>query len=52
MILSRVGVIYKMGFGSDDWYYSAISDLRNLQFNVTRALGFSVFTSRILATDL
>jgi hypothetical protein len=32
--------------------YSAIVPLRNLQFTVTHALGFSVFTSRILATDL
>jgi hypothetical protein len=32
--------------------YRAIADLHTLQFNVTHALGFSVFTSRILATDL
>jgi hypothetical protein len=32
--------------------YSAIADLRTLQFTVTHALGFSVFTSRIQATDL
>jgi hypothetical protein len=32
--------------------YSAIADLHTLQFNVTHALGFSVFISRILATDL
>jgi hypothetical protein len=32
--------------------YSAIADLYTLQFTVTHALGFSVFTSRILATDL
>jgi hypothetical protein len=32
--------------------YSAIYDLRTLQLTVTHALGFSVFTSRILATDL
>jgi hypothetical protein len=31
--------------------YSAIADLRTLQFTVTHALRFSVFTSRILATD-
>jgi hypothetical protein len=31
--------------------YSAIADLHNLQFTVTHALGFSVFTSRILATE-
>jgi hypothetical protein len=33
-------------------YYSAIADLHNLQFPVAQALGFSVFTSRLLATDL
>jgi hypothetical protein len=32
--------------------YSAIADLHTLQFTVTHALGFSIFTSRILATDL
>jgi hypothetical protein len=32
--------------------YSAITDLHTLQFTVTHALGFSVFTNRILATDL
>jgi hypothetical protein len=32
--------------------YSASADLHTLQFTVTHALGFSVFTSRILATDL
>jgi hypothetical protein len=31
---------------------SAIGDLHNLQFTGTHALGFSVFTSRILATKL
>jgi hypothetical protein len=32
--------------------YSAIADLHTLQFTPTHALGFSVFTSRILSTDL
>jgi hypothetical protein len=32
--------------------YSAIADLHNLQFTVAHALGFSVSTSRLLATDL
>jgi hypothetical protein len=32
--------------------YSAIAVLHTLQFAVTHALEFSVFTSRILATDL
>jgi hypothetical protein len=31
--------------------YSAITDLHTSQFIVTHTLGFSVFTSRILATD-
>jgi hypothetical protein len=32
--------------------YNAIADLYTLQFIVTHALGFLVFASRILATDL
>jgi hypothetical protein len=32
--------------------YSAIADLHILQFTVTHALEFSVFISRILATEL
>jgi hypothetical protein len=32
--------------------YRAIADLHTLQFTVTHTLAFSVFTSRILATDL
>jgi hypothetical protein len=32
--------------------YSTNFDLHNLQFTVTQALGFSVFTSRLLAMDL
>jgi hypothetical protein len=32
--------------------YRAIADLHTLQFTVTHALGFSFFTSLILATDL
>jgi hypothetical protein len=32
--------------------YSAIADLHTLQFTVIQALEFSVFISRILATDL
>jgi hypothetical protein len=31
--------------------YSAIDDLHTLQFTVTHIPGFSVITSRILATD-
>jgi hypothetical protein len=59
-------VTYKTGFGLDDWIYctfyihtvweyrqySAIAILHTLQFTVTHALWFSVFTSRIVATDL
>jgi hypothetical protein len=56
-------VTYKTGSGFDDWIYwhlvhkirdyrqcNAIADLHTLQFTVTHALRFSVFTSRILAT--
>jgi hypothetical protein len=32
--------------------YSAIADLRTFRFTVAHALGLSVTTSRILATDL
>jgi hypothetical protein len=32
--------------------YSAIADLHTLHFTVAHALGFPVFTSRLLATDL
>jgi hypothetical protein len=59
-----VRVTYKTGSGLDDWIYwslihttrdyrqySAIADLHTLQFTVTHALGFLVFSSRILATD-
>jgi hypothetical protein len=31
---------------------SATADFNNLQFTVTNALGFSVFTNRILVTEL
>jgi hypothetical protein len=34
----------------DDW--NTIADLHTLKFVVTHALGFSVFTSRILEMDL
>jgi hypothetical protein len=64
IILSRVRVTYTTGFGLDAWIYYALY-IHNLglkaiehyrysthfQFTVTQALGFSVFTSRILATD-
>jgi hypothetical protein len=33
-------------------YQSSIADLHNLQFTVAHALGVSVSTSRLLATDL
>jgi hypothetical protein len=33
-------------------YYNAIADFHNLHFTVAHALGSSVFTSRLLATDL
>jgi hypothetical protein len=33
-------------------YYNTIADLQALQFTVAHTLGYSVSTSRILATDL
>jgi hypothetical protein len=49
-------VTYKTRFGLDDWkdyrQYGAVVDLHTLQFTLTHALGFSVFTSLILATDI
>jgi hypothetical protein len=59
-------VTFKTGFVLDDWIYctlyihtvrdykqySAIAVLHTLQVTVTHVLGFSVFISRILATDL
>jgi hypothetical protein len=39
-------------FNSTTGNYSAITILHTLRFTVTYALGFSAFTSRILATDL
>jgi hypothetical protein len=64
--MSRVGVTYKTGFGLNGWIYctlyihtvrdckqySAIAIVHTLESTVTHALQFSVFTSRILATDL
>jgi hypothetical protein len=48
-----IGFIEPYAFTTRDYrHYSAVADLRTLQFTVTHALGFSVFTSRILATDL
>jgi redox-regulated HSP33 family molecular chaperone len=55
-----------MGSSSDDWIllalrlqhllitlsHNTIADSHHLQFTVTHALGFSVCTSRLLATDL
>jgi hypothetical protein len=60
IILSRVGLIYKTGFGLHDWIYCTLyihnsglqDDLQTIQFTVEHALGYRVFTSRILATDL
>jgi hypothetical protein len=36
----------------NDICYSAIADLHSLQFTVSQARGFSVFTCRLLETDL
>jgi hypothetical protein len=64
-IWGRFCVTYKTGSELAHWIYwhlihtvrdhrqySATADLHTSQFTVTHTLGFSVFTSRILATDL
>jgi hypothetical protein len=62
----RVRVTKLTGSTSDDWiyehcgyvfspnhtYYSAIADLHTFQSTVAHAVGFSIFISRLLATDL
>jgi hypothetical protein len=62
--MSHVGVTYKTGLGvvgfivpytfttRDYRQYSSIAIVHTSQFTVTHALGFPVFTSRVLATDL
>jgi hypothetical protein len=63
--IANVWVTYKTGSGSDEWIYctlyttprnyrqySPTAILHSLQFTVPHALGFSVFTSRILVTNL
>jgi hypothetical protein len=48
-----VGFIVRNVFTTRDYrQYSAMAVLHTLQFTVTHALGSTVFTSRILATDL
>jgi hypothetical protein len=48
-----IGFIAPYAFTTRDYrQYSAISILHTFQFTVTHALGFSVFTSRLLATGL
>jgi hypothetical protein len=49
---SIIGFIATYTFTTRDYRkYSAIADLHTLHFTVTSALGFSVFTNRIMATD-
>jgi hypothetical protein len=51
----RQGLDWMIGFVKSTRIYkqySTIADLHNLQFTVTHALGFSVFISRILVTEL
>jgi hypothetical protein len=62
-VLSRVEGLFVRDLQDEFWIdtvytvhgtagnYSATFDLHTLQFTVTHALGFSVLTSRILATD-
>jgi hypothetical protein len=65
ILLSHVGVTYKTASGLHDWIYCIYTfttrNYRQLALSLvytlysslfTHALGFSVFTSRILATDL
>jgi hypothetical protein len=48
-----IGFIATYTFTTRDYrHYSSIAVLHTFQFTVTHALGFSVFTSRILATDI
>jgi hypothetical protein len=48
-----IGFIALCIFTTRDYrQYSAIADLHTFQFTATHEPGFSVFTSRILATDL
>jgi hypothetical protein len=48
-----IGFIAPYTFTTRDYrLYSAIANLQNILFTVAHALGFSVFTSRILATEL
>jgi hypothetical protein len=48
-MIGFIGTLYTVLTATDN--YSANADLHILEFTVTHALGFSVFTSRILATD-
>jgi hypothetical protein len=52
VLYSMIGFIDTLHTTRDYRQYSAIADLHTLQFTATHALGFTVFTSRILATDL
>jgi hypothetical protein len=48
-----IGFIALYAFTTRDYrLYSAIADLHTSQFTVAHVLGFSVFTSLIMATDL
>jgi hypothetical protein len=48
-----IGIIALYTFTTRDYrQYSAIAALHTSQFTVTHAQTFSVFTSRILATDI
>jgi hypothetical protein len=47
-----IGFIETYAFTTRDYrFYSAIADLHTLQFTVAHALGFSVLTNRVLATN-
>jgi hypothetical protein len=51
-IYQQLGYTHSLNYTLIHRQYSAIADLQTLQFTVARALGFSVSTSRLLATDL
>jgi hypothetical protein len=49
-MIGFIGTLFTVSLNYN--HYSAIADLHNLQLTVAHALGFSVSTSRLLATDI
>jgi hypothetical protein len=50
LMIGFIYTLYTQLWTTDN--YSAIADVHTLHFTVTHALRLSIFTSRILATDL